>query len=108
MYLLTYRCAKLTSSTCKRLTVSLKAFNNTFSLLDGERSLKYERDGGREREREGGGRRGRGKEGGGGECMGKEGESESKERYREIHRVRVTEGNEVEGEGKRVLRDRGE
>ena len=40
--------------------------------------------------------------------MGKEGESESKERYREIHRVRVTEGNEVEGEGKRVLRDRGE
>ena len=40
--------------------------------------------------------------------MGKEGESESKERYREIHRVRGTEGSEVEGEGKRVLRDRGE
>ena len=118
MYLLAYRCAKLTSGTCKILTVSPKPFNNTFSLLNGERSLKYGRDGGREGEREGGRgrRRGRGKEGGGGGGgrrgkgdggggMGKEGESESKEKYREIHRVRGTEGSEV-GEGKRVLRDR--
>ena len=30
------------------------------------------------------------------------------ERYREIYRVRGTEGSEVEGEWKRVLRDRGE
>ena len=78
MYLLTYRCAKLTSGTCKRLTVSLKAFNNTFSLLDGERSLKYERDGGREREREGGGRRGRGKEGEEGNAWGRRGRVRAK------------------------------
>ena len=62
---------------------------------------------------EGGGRRGMGKEGegegggGGRRGRGKEGESESKERFREIHRVRGTKGSDV-GEGKRVLRDRGE
>ena len=68
-------------------------------------------EGGGERDREGGGGGGGGGGVGGGgverrEVGGRRG-SVRAERYREIYRVRGTE-SEVEGEWKRVLRDRGE